>query len=457
MVFMSKTRRLFGTDGIRGLANKGAITPEMIMRIAMAVAQKFGHQQHRNTVLIGKDTRLSGYMIESALTSGFVSMGMDVGLLGPIPTPAVAMLTRSMRADLGVMISASHNPFEDNGVKFFGPDGYKLSDEQEIEIEETLTHRGHVLASPKEIGKVRRLDDAGGRYIEFTKSTLPRHMRLDGIKIVIDCANGAGYKVAPKVLWELGATLIQIGIMPDGININADCGATSTNLVAQTVLEHGADLGISLDGDADRLIMVDEKGNIISGDQLMAILAHSMQQKGLLKHNTVVATQMSNLGFERFLTEQSINLIRTNVGDRYVIEAMRQHGYTLGGEQSGHLILSDYGATGDGLLSALQILRVYLEQQKPFSEIANKFKLVPQLLKNIRLSDHNVINHPKVMAAIEEARSQLESCQGRLLVRFSGTEPLLRLMGESDDMARLTQIIEELAKIIKEESKKSVI
>lgn len=453
---MSKTRRLFGTDGIRGLANKDPITPDTLMHVAMAVAKIFGHQNHRNTVLIGKDTRLSGYMIESALTSGFVSMGMDVGLLGPIPTPAVAMLTRSMRADLGVMISASHNPYEDNGVKFFGPDGVKLSDDQEIEIEEILNQRIHTFASPQEIGKVRRLDDAGGRYIEFVKGTLPRHMRLDGIKIVIDCANGAAYKVAPKVLWELGATLIQIGITPNGININADCGATSTDLMAKTVLEHGADLGISLDGDADRLIMVDERGKVISGDQLMAILACSMQQKGLLKHNTVVATQMSNLGFERFLTEQSIKLIRTNVGDRYVIEAMQQQGYTLGGEQSGHLILSDYGSTGDGLLSALQILRIYLEQQKPFSDLANNFQSVPQLLRNIRLSDHNVINHPKVMAAIKEARTHLEACDGRLLVRFSGTEPLLRLMGESDDMAHLTQVIEGLAQIITKVSLKSL-
>ena len=447
---MSKTRKFFGTDGIRGLANKEPITPNMMMRVAMAAAQKFGHQHHRNTVVIGKDTRLSCYMIENALAAGFVSMGMDVDLLGPIPTPGVAILTRSMRADLGVMISASHNLYEDNGVKFFGPDGYKLTDAQELEIEEVLDQGINNLSAPKEMGKVRRLGDASGRYIEFVKSTLPRQLRLDGIKIVIDCAHGAAYKVAPTVLWELGADLIQIGVTPNGMNINANCGATSTKLLTEAVLQHNADLGISLDGDADRLIMVDEKGNVASGDQLMAILAQSMHQKSILKHNTVVATQMSNLGFERFLNQKKIKLVRTDVGDRYVIREMQEHGYTLGGEQSGHLILSDYSSTGDGLLSALQILRIYCEQQRPFSELAHTFEAVPQLLRNIRLSDRNVINHPKIVTAIEDAHQQLISHQGRLLVRFSGTEPLLRLMGESDDMAQLTQIIDDLAKRILE-------
>ncbi len=447
---MSKTRKFFGTDGIRGLANKAPITPEMMLRIAMAAAQKFGHQHHRNTVVIGKDTRLSCYMIENALAAGFASMGMDVDLLGPIPTPGVAILTRSMRADLGVMISASHNLYEDNGVKFFGPDGYKLTDAQELEIEDVLEQGTNNLSAPKEMGKVRRLGDASGRYIEFVKSTLPRQLRLDGIKIVIDCAHGAAYKVAPTVLWELGADLVQIGVTPDGMNINAGCGATSPKLLTETVLQHGADLGISLDGDADRLIMVDEKGNVASGDQLMAILAQSMHQKGLLKHNTVVATQMSNLGFERFLNQKKIKLIRTDVGDRYVIKEMQEHGYTLGGEQSGHLILSDYSSTGDGLLSALQILRIFCEQKKPFSKLAHTFESVPQLLRNVRLSDRKVINHPKIVDAIENAQRQLTSQQGRLLVRFSGTEPLLRLMGESDDMTKLTQVIDDLEKNILE-------
>lgn len=449
---MSKTRKLFGTDGIRGLANKEPITPDMMMRVAMAAAHKFGHQHHRNTVLIGKDTRLSCYMIENSLAAGFASMGMDVDLLGPLPTPGVAMLTRSMRADLGVMISASHNPYEDNGVKFFGPDGHKLTDTQEFEIEEILAQEMNNLSTPKEMGKVRRLGDASGRYVEFVKATLPRHMRLDGIKIVIDCAHGAAYKVAPTVLWELGATLIQIGVTPDGMNINANCGATSTKLLTETVLQHGADLGISLDGDADRLIMVDEKGNVASGDQLMSILAQSMHQKGTLKHNTVVATQMSNLGFERFLNQQAIKLIRTNVGDRYVIKEMQKYGYTLGGEQSGHLILSDYSSTGDGLLSALQILRIYREQQKPFSELAHTFESVPQLLRNVRLNDRKVISHPKIVTAIDDAHQQLASYHGRLLVRFSGTEPLLRLMGEADDMTQLTQVIDDLEKTILEVS-----
>ncbi|WP_032112789.1 phosphoglucosamine mutase [Candidatus Paracaedibacter symbiosus] len=445
---MLSTRQLFGTDGIRGLANKAPITPEMMLQVAMAVAAKFCDKNHRHTAIIGKDTRLSGYMIETSLTAGFVAMGMDVSLLGPIPTPSVAMLTRSMRADLGVMISASHNLFEDNGVKFFGPDGYKLSDATEFEIEAILNKGQYDVALPHDIGKVRRLDDAGGRYVEFVKSTLPRQLRLDGIKIVIDCANGAAYKVAPQILWELGATLIHIGTQPDGTNINAGCGATSPKLMAETVVKSKAHLGISLDGDADRLIMADEKGTIVSGDHLMAILAKSMHEQGLLTHNTVVATQMSNLGFERFLKGRGINLIRTDVGDRYVIEAMQQHGYTLGGEQSGHLILSDYSSTGDGLLSALQILRIFIERQKPFSELATVFSSVPQLLRNVRVSERELLNQTTIVNAIEVAKQKLETNQGRLLVRFSGTEPLLRLMGEADDLAALTKIIDDLEQVI---------
>lgn len=446
---MVKIRHLFGTDGIRGRANKAPITPDFMMKVAMATASKFGHNNHRNTVLIGKDTRLSGYMIETALAAGFVAMGMDVSLLGPIPTPGVAMLTRSMRADLGVMISASHNPYQDNGVKFFGPDGYKLTDAQEMEIESLLTTSiDHMAAEPQEIGKVHHLGDTVGRYIEFVKSTLPRQMRLDGIRIVIDCANGAAYKVAPQVLWELGATVIQIGVQPTGTNINAGCGATSPKLMAETVVNSKAHLGISLDGDADRLIMADEQGNIVSGDQLMAVLARSMHQKGLLSHNTVVATHMSNLGFERFLNQQQIHLVRTAVGDRYVIEAMQQHGYTLGGEQSGHLILSDYNSTGDGLLSALQILQIYVEQQQPFSKLTAVFQPVPQLLRNVRVQDRSLLKHPDIVTAIEQAQHLLEQQQGRLLVRFSGTEPLLRLMGEADDIKHLTQVIDNLEQAI---------
>lgn len=445
---MLTTRHLFGTDGIRGQANQAPITPEIMMQIAMATAKKFGHSNHRNTVLIGKDTRLSGYMIETALAAGFVSMGMDVSLLGPIPTPGVAMMTRSMRADLGVMISASHNPYQDNGVKFFGPDGYKLTDAQEMEIESLLATPINNMAQPQEIGKVRRLEDTAGRYVEFVKSTLPRQMRLDGIKIVIDCANGAAYKVAPQVLWELGSTVIQIGVQPNGTNINAGCGATSPRLMAETVVKSKANLGISLDGDADRLIMADEQGNIVSGDQLMAVLAQAMHEKGHLSHNTVVATHMSNLGFERFLKQHHINLIRTAVGDRYVIEEMQQHGYTLGGEQSGHLILSEYSSTGDGLLSALQILRIYVEQQKLFSELSAVFQPVPQLLRNIRVHDRDLLKHPGVITAIENAQQLLEKQQGRLLVRFSGTEPLLRLMGEADDITHLTKVIDNLEQTI---------
>lgn len=445
---MSATRHLFGTDGIRGQANQAPITPSVMMQIAMATAKKFGQNNHHKTVLIGKDTRLSGYMIETALAAGFASMGMDVSLLGPIPTPGVAMLTRSMRAALGVMISASHNPYQDNGVKFFGPDGYKLTDAEELEIESLLTNPINDMAEPQEIGKVCRLEDTGGRYVEFVKSTLPRHMRLDGLKIVIDCANGAAYKVAPQVLWELGATVIEIGVQPTGTNINAGCGATSPNLMAETVVQSKAHLGISLDGDADRLIMADEHGNIVSGDQLMAVLAQSMHEKGLLHHNTVVATHMSNLGFERFLKQHQINLVRTAVGDRYVIEEMQQHGYALGGEQSGHLVLSEYSSTGDGLLSALQVLRIYVEQGKPFSELSAVFKPVPQLLRNVRVSDRGLLKHPKIVTAIEDAQSLLEMQQGRLLVRFSGTEPLLRLMGEADDMSHLTKVIDALEQVI---------
>lgn len=445
---MTITRQLFGTDGIRGLTNKHPITPDKMLHVAMAMAAKFRHDKHRNTVIIGKDTRLSGYMIETALTAGFVAMGMDVSLLGPIPTPGVAMLTRSMRADLGVMISASHNPFEDNGVKFFGPDGYKLSDQEECEVETLLTKGDYNPASPREIGKVRRLEDAHGRYLEFVKSSLPRQIRLDGIKIVIDCANGAAYKVAPQILQELGAILIPIGIQPDGTNINAGCGATAAGLMAKTVIESKAHLGISLDGDADRLIMADEKGNIISGDHLMAILAMSMQEKKLLAHNTVVATQMSNLGFERFLKGRGIELVRTAVGDRYVIETMQQYGYALGGEQSGHLILSDFSSTGDGLLAALQVLHIFMEQEKPFSQLAAIFEFVPQILRNVRVVDRALLSEPKIIAAIETARENLKMNQGRLLVRFSGTEPLLRLMGEADDMSYLKKTLDDLEHVI---------
>lgn len=447
MTTTENKRYLFGTDGIRGKANEYPMVPELLMKIAMAAGQKFTRGDHRHTVVIGKDTRLSGYMVESALTSGFVAMGMDVITVGPLPTPAVAMLTRSMRADLGVMISASHNPYMDNGIKFFGPSGFKLTDREEVEIEQ-LIQSPLVHACPSNIGKAQRLGDAAGRYIEFAKSTLPRDLRLDGLKIVVDCAHGAAYRVAPTVLWELGAEVISIGIAPNGSNINDNCGATSLNTIREAVTVHQAHLGIALDGDADRLIMIDENGHIVDGDHLMALIATSWSAQGILTGNAVVATQMSNLGLERYLNHCGLNLIRTPVGDRYVIEAMIAHGCNIGGEQSGHLILSDYATTGDGLIAALQILRILVDQGKPLSELGKIYESVPQVMKSIRVSATTMLKNNIVLDAIRHSEEILSASKGRLLIRPSGTEPLIRIMGEADDVSLLHQVVGDIADLI---------
>jgi len=440
------TRKFFGTDGIRGRANQEPMTATTALSVAMAAAQLFRRGEHRHRVVIGKDTRLSGYLLEPALTAGFIAQGMDVFLLGPLPTPAVAMLTRSLRADLGVMISASHNPYEDNGIKLFGPDGCKLSDELESQIEATMERSAYDLAGSAVLGKAARLEDATGRYVEFVKGTSPSGLRLDGMKIVIDCANGAAYKVAPSVLWELGAEVIPLAVQPDGKNINHRCGATHPELMAEAVLMHGADCGIALDGDADRLIMADEKGHVIDGDQLMAMIAQAWARKGMIKGGAVVATVMSNLGLERFLKTEGLDLIRTPVGDRYVVEAMRAKGCNIGGEQSGHMVLSDYSTTGDGLLTALQVLAVIAEQGRLASDACRLFTPVPQLLKSVRVT-RDVMNDPAFLAAIKKAEERLNG-SGRLVVRKSGTEALVRVMAEGDDKALVTAIVDELIGLI---------
>jgi phosphoglucosamine mutase len=440
--------RFFGTDGVRGQANVWPMTPDLIMRTAMAAALQFTRGDHRHSVVIGKDTRQSGYMVESALTAGFVAMGMDVTLLGPLPTPAVAMLTRSLRADLGVMISASHNPYMDNGIKFFGPDGFKLSDGEEQSIE-ALMSQGHMpLAHSTLLGKAYRLDDAAGRYIEFAKATFPRGMRLDGLKIVIDCAHGAAYKVAPKILWELGAEIIPIGVSPNGTNINDECGATSLKMLQETVLSRQADLGIALDGDADRLMMVDEKGAILDGDQLLALIASSWSDDGDLQGGGIVATQMSNLGLERYLNGRGLKLIRTDVGDRYVFEAMRAHQCNVGGEQSGHIILRDYATTGDGIIAALQCLSVLAQKQSKASQLGRVFQPVPQILTSIRPSSFSPLMVPSVIQAIKEAENQLKENRGRLLIRRSGTEPLIRVMAQGDEEQLLNKLVHHIVKTI---------
>jgi phosphoglucosamine mutase len=425
------------------------------MKLAMATALKFTRGDHRHSVVIGKDTRQSGYMVESALTAGFVSMGMDVVLLGPLPTPAVAMLTRSLRADLGVVISASHNPYMDNGIKFFGPDGFKLSDAEEKDIETLITQhhsgkeQGNVpLAHSTMLGKAYRLDDAAGRYIEFAKATFPRGMRLDGLKIVIDCANGAGYKVAPKILWELGAEIIPIGVTPDGTNINDYCGATHLKPLQEAVLAHNADLGIALDGDADRLMMVDETGATIDGDQLLALIATSWTEDGDLRGEGIVATHMSNLGLERYLESKNLKLIRTAVGDRYVLEAMRTHGCNVGGEQSGHIILHDYTTTGDGIIAALQTLSVLVQKQLKASQLGKIFDPVPQVLKSIRTSNFAPLQDRRVRKIIEDAERLLIKDRGRLLIRQSGTEPLIRIMAQGDNKQVLTELVQNIAETI---------
>ncbi len=443
----SVVRRYFGTDGIRGRAN-GTITPELALKVGQAAGLVFQRGDHRHRVVIGKDTRLSGYMIETALVAGFTSVGMDVLLFGPVPTPAVAMLTRSMRADLGVMISASHNPYDDNGIKLFGPDGYKLSDsvEHEIEslIEQDLSRR---LAKSADLGRAKRIEGVQDRYIEFAKRTLPRDLSLDGLRVVVDCANGAGYRVAPDALWELGAEVISIGVDPDGFNINKDCGSTDAAALSAKVREVRADVGIALDGDADRVVIVDEKGHVIDGDQLMAVIAGSWKEDGRLTKDGVVATIMSNLGFERHLKGLGLSLARTPVGDRYVLEHMREHGFNLGGEPSGHIILSDYTTTGDGLVAALQVLAVVKRQDKPVSEVCHRFEPLPQVLKNVRYKKGAPLEDAKVKVAINGAEARLNG-NGRLVIRPSGTEPVIRVMGEGDDQFLVEEVVDEIVEAL---------
>ncbi|MCW8916178.1 MAG: phosphoglucosamine mutase [Magnetovibrio sp.] len=442
------TRKLFGTDGIRGTANKHPMTAMTALMVGQAAALHFKRGDHRHRVIIGKDTRLSGYMLENALTSGFVSCGMDVVLAGPVPTPAVAMLTRSMRADFGVMISASHNPYHDNGIKFFGPDGFKLSDEVEAEIEARLEiNMALELADAADLGRARRLDDVVGRYTEFVKQTFPKGASLDGLKIVLDCANGAAYKVAPEVLWELGADVIKIGVDPDGFNINDGCGSTATDAMQTAVVTHGADIGIALDGDADRVLISDEKGQLVDGDQLMGLIASDWNSHGLLKGGSVVATVMSNLGLEKFLECQDVGLKRTGVGDRYVVEEMRRSGCNVGGEQSGHIVLGDYATTGDGLMAGLQVLAVLAGNGKPASEACRLFDPFPQLLKNVRYEGSSPLEQPNVGKAIEDAKKRLDG-SGRVLIRKSGTEPLIRVMAEGENEALVSEVVDELVDLI---------
>ena len=445
---MNHARRLFGTDGIRGKANVHPMTAEMALRLGQAAGLLFTRGNHRHRVLIGKDTRISGYLIEPALTAGFIGAGMDVTLVGPLPTPGIAMLTRSLRADIGVMISASHNSFEDNGIKLFGPDGFKLSDEMELRIEALMASDvSDRLAMPRELGRANRLEDAGGRYIEAAKSSFPRGFRLDGLKIVIDCANGAAYKVAPSVLWELGATVIEVGVKPDGFNINKGCGSTVPDYLCAQVLEHGAHLGIALDGDADRVLMADERGELIDGDQILALIARNWSDHGRLRGGGVVATVMSNLGLERFLGDRGIDLHRTKVGDRYVAEKMRSGGFNIGGEQSGHMILSDFSTTGDGVLAALQVLAVLVEQGRPASEVCRVFKPLPQRLRSVRFAGGSPLRHVDIQDAIAAAEIALNG-SGRLLIRESGTEPLIRVMAESEDEATVHSVVDGLCEMI---------
>jgi len=436
-------RKYFGTDGVRGKANK-VITPDLALRVGQAAGLVFRRGEHRNRVVIGKDTRLSGYMIETALVAGFTSVGMDVLLLGPMPTPAVAMLTRSMRADLGVMISASHNAYEDNGIKLFDPDGFKLSDETEHEIEALIDgNLNDRLAASASLGRAKRIESVHARYIEFAKRTLPRTMDLDGLRIVIDCANGAAYKVAPEALWELGAEVFPIGVEPDGFNINRDVGSTAPDAVIRKVREMRADIGIALDGDADRVIIVDEKGQIVDGDQLMAVIAKSWKDDGRLSKPGIVATIMSNLGLERYLGGIGLTLARTAVGDRYVLEHMREHGYNLGGEQSGHMILSDYSTTGDGLVAALQVLAMVRKLERPVSDVCHLFDPLPQILKNVHYNSGQPLKDQRVVEAIAASQAALGT-HGRLVIRPSGTEPVIRVMAEGDDRKIVEQAVDDV-------------
>ncbi len=438
------SRKLFGTDGIWGQANSNPMTAEIAMKVGMAAGHLFKNGDHRHRVVIGKDTRLSGYVIESALVSGFTSVGMDVFQLGPMPTPAVAMLTRSLRADLGVMISASHNPYQDNGIKIFDREGFKLSDEIEVEIEQlVMGDTSELLAPPDAMGRAKRIDGVFDRYIEYAKRTLHRHIRLDDLKVVIDCAHGAAYRVAPQSLWELGAEVTALGVTPDGFNINSNCGSTSPDALCRKVRQVGADIGIALDGDADRVIIVDERGTIIDGDQLLAAIAEAWTADDRLVGNGVVATVMSNLGLERFLNGIGLQLVRTPVGDRYVVERMRAEGYNLGGEQSGHIVMTDYTTTGDGLVTALQILGVVITSGKPVSEVCKRFDPVPQLTKSVATNGARPLENESVTAIIEQNRLRLGN-QGRLLIRPSGTEPVIRVMAEGDDETLVASVVGDI-------------
>ena len=441
-------RRFFGTDGVRGVANSEPITPETVLQLAMAAARHICCGKGNHSAVIGKDTRLSGYMLEPSLTAGFTSMGVDVTMVGPMPTPAVAMLTRSLRADIGVVISASHNPHQYNGIKLFGPDGYKLSDKEELEIEAAMADSSKGLAAPEALGRARRLDDAPGRYIEFVKQTFPKGSRLDGLRIVVDCANGAAYKVAPSVFWELGADVIPVGVSPDGTNINKGLGATDPTYMCDHVREEKADIGIALDGDADRVIIANEKGVILDGDQLMAIIAESLQSQGRLCGGGIVATVMSNLGLERFLEGLGLTLIRTSVGDRYVVEEMRKRDLNVGGEQSGHIILRDYVTTGDALIAALQVLAVLVRKNKSLSDIGHAFEPVPQKLENIKCSGIFSLNDELVQKAIRDGETQLGR-GGRLVIRSSGTEPVVRVMAQGDNEELICKVVDNVSTIIK--------
>ena len=440
------SRSYFGTDGIRGRANAGVLTAATAMRVGQAAGRHFLRGAHRHRVVIGKDTRLSGYMMETALVAGFTSVGMDVIMTGPLPTPAIGMLVREMRADLGVMISASHNPYADNGIKLFGPDGFKLSDEDETRIEQLMGEEPQ-LAQADAIGRARRIDDARGRYIHAIKSTLPDEVRLDGLKVVVDCANGAAYTVAPSAIWELGADVVAMGVEPNGHNINDGVGSTSLDAIKARVLQEGADIGIALDGDADRLIVIDEKGQMIDGDQIMALIGTRLASQGVLTGGGVVATVMSNLGLERYLQTIGLELVRAKVGDRYVLEAMRAGGYNLGGEQSGHMILLDHATTGDGCIAALQVLGALVGSGKRASELLHLFTPVPQLLKNVRYSGGAPLEDKHVQQVIADAENELAG-KGRLVIRKSGTEPLVRVMAEGDDAAQVEAVVTRICSAV---------
>lgn len=441
------TRKFFGTDGIRGRTNEGAMTAATVMRVGQAAGTHFLRGDHRHRVVIGKDTRLSGYMMESALVAGFTSVGMDVIMTGPLPTPAIALLTREMRADLGVMISASHNPFEDNGIKLFGPDGYKLSDEAEAAIE-LLLEQQPVLVQPDQIGRARRIDDASGRYIHAVKQSISSDTRFDGLKVVVDCAHGAAYEVSPSAIWELGADVIAIGVSPNGANINDGVGSTSLDAIRKRVVEEGADIGIALDGDADRLIVIDEKGKAVDGDQIMGLIATRLHDQGALRGGGVVATVMSNLGLERYLQSMGLTLERTKVGDRYVLERMRAGGFNLGGEQSGHMILTDHATTGDGTMAALSVLASLVRTGKPASELLHVFDPVPQLLKNVRYSGSTPLENAVVKQTISDSENELAG-KGRLVIRASGTEPVIRVMAEGDDAAQVEAVVDRICEAVK--------